>query len=80
MAEEQPVLAGRAGGAAIEQEGAERRHTGAGSDHDDRGPGILRQREAMGLLHIDLQFIAGIDPLGRGTWTRAPAVLRLLIT
>ena len=65
MAEEQPVLAGRAGGATIEQEGAERRHAGAGPDHDDRGLWILRQREAMGLLHIDLQFIAGIDPLGQ---------------
>ena len=65
MAEEQPVLAGRAGGAAVEQEGAERRHAGAGPDHDDRRLGILRQRKTMRLLHIDLQLIAGIDPLGK---------------
>ena len=56
MAEEQPVLAGRAGRLAVEQEGAERRDAGARADHDDRRLRILRQREAMRLLHIDLHL------------------------
>src|SRR5207237_2936473 len=65
MAEEQPVLADRPRRPAIEQEGAERRYTGAGPDHDDRRLLVPRQREAVGLLHIDLQLIARIDTLGQ---------------
>src|SRR6185436_4580840 len=69
MTEEQPVLAGRAGRLAIEQEGAERRDAGAGTDHDDRRLRILRQTETVRLLHVDLELLAFSDALaeeGRG--------------
>src|SRR5205814_7565418 len=69
VAEEQPVLAGRTGRLAVEQEGTERRNAGAGADHDDWRLRILRQAEAVRLLHIDLELLALADALakeGRG--------------
>src|SRR6266403_286842 len=63
MTEEQPVLAGRAGRLAVEQEGAERRDAGTGPDHDDRRLRVLRQAEAVRLLHIDLELLSLVDAL-----------------
>src|ERR1019366_9108307 len=70
-----------AGRLAVEQEGAERGDAGARSDHDDRRSGILRQREAVGLLHIDLDLIAWLDGTtrsNRAAVAAAPALRRRL--
>src|SRR5262249_12786175 len=59
MAEEQPVAAGRPGRHALVQEGTKRRNAGAGTDHDDRGGRVGGETEAIGLLHVDLDPVAG---------------------
>src|ERR1700739_513745 len=74
MAEEQPVLAWRAGRLAVEQERTERRDAGARPDHDDWHLRILRQREAMGLLHIDLDRIAGLEAFGEECRSQSKAL------
>src|SRR5262249_44955016 len=65
MPEEQPVLAGCTRRLAVEQEGSKRRDARAGPDHDDRRPGILRQAEAVRLLHIDLELLAFTDSFAK---------------
>src|SRR5665213_1187591 len=65
MAEEQPVLSGRAGRAAVVQEGAERGDASARPDHDDRRVRIRWQRETMRLLNVNFYVIAGLDTLGQ---------------
>src|SRR6266849_8866054 len=64
VAEEQPVAAGRLGGHALVQKGAERGDAGAGTDHDDGHGGISRQAEIMRLLDIDLDVVAGGNTFG----------------
>jgi len=74
MAEEQPVLAERTGRAAIEQKGAERRDAGAGPDHDDRRLSDPAAARSRGLLHIDLNLVAGLDAFGKEGRGKALAV------
>ena len=74
MTEEQPVFPGRAGRLPIKQERTERRDAGARPDHDDRCCWILRQRETVCLLNIDLNLIAGLDPLGQECRSQSEAL------
>src|SRR5580704_10557542 len=81
MAEEQPVAAGRVDRLPLLQERAKRRHAGAGADHDDRLGWIVRQREMLGLLHIDPDLVAGSDaPAEEGRADAEPRALLDLIT
>ena len=58
VSEHQPVAAACAGRFAFLQEAAERRHPGAGPDHDDRTVGIGGQPEMRVRAEEDLQRVA----------------------
>ena len=47
FAEEEPVVAGLAGGLALFEEGAEGGDAGAGADHDDGHGGVFGQAEVV---------------------------------
>ena len=64
VAEEQPVAAGRAGGAALLDEGAERRDAGAGADHDGVALGA-GQPEMPVRLELDPHACARLQAVGR---------------
>src|SRR3569623_3365837 len=59
MAEDQPRWTGRGGRHALVQEGAERRHTGARTNHDDRRVAGFGQAEIVRLLHVDEDLTFG---------------------
>src|SRR4029079_6804128 len=61
MAEIEPVGPRGLHREALLQERAERRHAGAGPDHDDRFVRIGGQRKMLRLLHIDPHLLARLD-------------------
>ncbi len=80
LAEEEPVAAGCAEGAALMQEGAEGGDAGAGADHDDGRVGLFGQAEFLVRLNVDGQALAGSGAVGEegGADAAAFAVVRAI--
>ncbi|CAB3833067.1 hypothetical protein LMG26842_01935 [Achromobacter dolens] len=78
LAEKQPVAAAIAARPPFLQEGAERRHAGAGADHDHRRVALPWRPEVAGLLHED-RHVGGARAVGqegrRDALALAPAVV-----